>query len=644
MCGIYGIFNFSGRQSEHPDVLHRMGDVITHRGPDDDGEYIGPDILLGMRRLAIIDVNGGHQPIVNENKTIWAVCNGEIYNFRELREELRRQGHTFRSETDSEVVVHAYEQYGDDFVSRLDGMFGFALWDATRRRLLVGRDRLGIKPLYYLNDGFRLIFGSEAKSILAVPGVTAEFDPFALREYLTLGYTPAPFSMFRGICKLPPASLLVCEGGQCEIRNYWQFPEIIDHSLSERDWAENLLETFEAAVVSQMVSDVPLGAFLSGGIDSSSVVALMAKHSSQAVKTYSIGFEDSEGGQYYNELPYARRIAELFGTDHKEILVKPDVAQLLPQLLWHMDEPMADAAFITTYLVSEFASREVKVILSGVGGDELFGGYRRYLGEYYGQYYNCLPRWLRRNILTPLAHVLPSDRHSPLLNLSRYARSFMLSNELSFEERYRSYVQVFSRMQQSRLLQEPSNNGADSLGTVLSEVGHGDALRRLLQVDLATQLPDDLLMLTDKMTMATSLECRVPILDQRLVELSSRMPSRYKIHGRHLKHILKVAFKGILPDDILHRKKRGFGAPMGAWLKGALSPLLKSVLSKEAIQRREVFDWNEVERTIALHEANKEDHTDHLLALMNFELWSRMYLDGQVPSDVAAQLQDELVH
>ncbi|GJL54349.1 MAG: asparagine synthetase B [Nitrospirales bacterium] len=644
MCGIYGLLSFSGQDPGHPSVLTRMGDAMAHRGPDDDGEYVGRGVFLGMRRLAIIDVAGGHQPISNETGTIWVVCNGEIYNFRALRETLRGLGHTFQTGTDSEVVVHAYEQYGDDCVSHLDGMYGFALWDATRRRLLVGRDRLGIKPLYYVNDGSRLIFASEIKSILEVPGVNAELDPVALREYLTLGYTPAPYSMLRGIRKLPPASLMICENGHCDIRNYWKFSDTVDYSLNEQDWAEQVLETFETAVVSQMVSDVPLGAFLSGGIDSSSVVAMMAKHSTQPVKTYAIGFEGSDGAQYYNELPFARRVAELFGTDHKEILVKPDVAQLLPRLLWHMDEPMADAAFITTYLVAEFARRDVTVILSGVGGDELFGGYRRYLGEYYAQYYNRLPGWMRRHVLTPLAHRLPSDRHSPLLNLSRYARSFMLSNELSFDERYRTYVQVFNRLQRSRLLQESCGHDVDALGSVLSESGNGDALRRLLHVDIATQLPDDLLMLTDKMTMATSLECRVPILDQRLVELAARMPSRYKIHGRHLKHILKVAFKGVLPDDILHRKKRGFGAPMGAWLKGALAPLLRSVLSQESVQQRGVFDWNEVEHTIALHEANKEDHTDHLLALMNFELWSRMYLDGQLPADIALQLQDEVVH
>ena len=644
MCGIYGILSVSEGKAEHPDILDRMGNIMVHRGPDDYGAYVEPGIWLGMRRLSIIDVEGGHQPIPNETETVWTVCNGEIYNFRELRTELSQHGHMFRSNSDSEVVVHAYEHYGDEFVTRLDGMYGFAVWDVKRRRLLVGRDRLGIKPLYYFNDGSRLIFASEAKSILAVPGVRAELDHVALKEYLTLGYTPAPYSMFRGIQKLPPASMLVWENGRCEIRTYWQFPNEVDVLMNEQEWAESVREQFEAAVVSQMVSDVPLGAFLSGGIDSSSVVAMMANNSVQPVKTYAIGFEDSEGGRYYNELPYARRVAELFGTDHKEILVKPDVARLLPDLLWHMDEPMADAAFITTYLVAEFARRDVTVILSGVGGDELFGGYRRYLGEYYGQYYNRLPEWMRRHVLTPIARRLPSDRHSPLLNLSRYARSFMLSNALSFEERYRTYVQVFNRAQRGRLLQESMHADTDSLGTVLAESGYSDTLQRLLYADLSTQLPDDLLMLTDKMTMAVSLECRVPILDQRLVELSARMPTKFKIHGRQLKHILKVAFNDILPDDILHRKKRGFGAPMGAWVKGALSPLMKYILSKESIQARGIFDWEEVERTIVLHEANREDHTDHLLALMNFEIWSRMYLDGLSPEEVSAQLQGEFLH
>jgi asparagine synthase (glutamine-hydrolysing) len=598
-------------------------------------------MLLGMRRLSIIDVAGGHQPIPNEDETIWVVCNGEIYNFRDLREQLQRRGHTFRTGSDCEVIVHLYEEYGDECVVHLDGMYGFALWDARRRRLLLGRDRLGIKPIYYLDDGVKLVFASEAKAILATPGVQAEIDPVGLHEYLALGYTPAPHSMLRGIKKLPPASLLVCEKGQCTVRRYWQLPTEVDDSLSEDEWAEAVLARLESAVVSQMVSDVPLGAFLSGGIDSSSVVALMARHSTQPVKTYSIGFEGSGGAAYYNELPYARRVAELFKTDHREILVKPDVASLLPRLLWHMDEPIADSAFITTYLVAEFARRDVTVILSGVGGDELFGGYRRYLGEYYGHYYNLLPGWLRRQALTRLAQLLPTDRHSPLLDLSRYARSFILANDLPLEERYRAYLQVFSRPQRERLLRACQTNGDDALDRALAATGGDDVLRRLFAADLATQLPDDLLMLTDKMTMATSLECRVPFLDQQLVELAARMPSRYKIRGRTLKHILKKALAGLLPPDILHRKKRGFGAPMGAWLRDELSPVLSSVLSRESVERRGLFNFAAVQETISLHAANKEDHTDHLLALMNLEIWCRIYLDGRNQADVSAQLTAE---
>jgi asparagine synthase (glutamine-hydrolysing) len=641
MCGIYGVVAL--REGEPLDVslIQRMGDVIRHRGPDDAGEYVVAGMLLGMRRLSIIDLAGGHQPIPNEEETVWVVCNGEIYNFRDLRAQLRQRGHTFRTGSDSEVIVHLYEEYGDECVVHLEGMYGFALWDARRYRLVVGRDRLGIKPIYYRNDATHLIFASEAKAILAIPGVHAEIDPQGLSEYLALGYTAAPGSIFRGIYKLPPASLLVCENGHCRVERYWKLPADADGSMNEKEWTEAVRARLEAAVVSQMVSDVPLGAFLSGGIDSSSVVAMMARHSTRPVKTYSIGFESSSGGAYYNELPYARRVSELFKTDHKEIVVKPEVASLLPRLLWHMDEPIADSAFVTTYLVAEFARRDVTVILSGVGGDELFGGYHRYLGEYYGRYYSLLPRWLRQQVLSRLAPALPSDRHSPLLNLSRYARSVVLANELPFEERYRSYLQVFSRPRRDQLLRVCRNGDPDALDRVLAATNGDDALRRMFAVDLATQLPDDLLMLTDKMTMATSLECRVPFLDHQLVELAARMPSRFKIRGRDLKYVLKKAFAGILPPDILHRKKRGFGAPMGAWLKHELSPLLRSLLSRECVDRRGLFNWNAVHETIALHEANKEDHTDHLLSLMNLEIWCRIYLDGCSPADVAARIKDE---
>lgn len=627
-----------------PAVADAMGAVTVHRGPDDHGSYVGQGVVLGMRRLSIIDLAGGHQPIANEDRTLWVVCNGEIYNFRELRDTLRRRGHVFATGSDTEVIVHLYEEFGDDFARHLNGMYAFALWDAKRGRLLIGRDRLGIKPLYYYNDSRRLIFASEAKAILAAPGVSAELDTAAVEQYLALGYVPAPYSIFAGIRKLPPASLMVCERGRMDIQPYWRCPTEIDGSLSERQWTERTAEKLEQAVVSQMVADVPIGAFLSGGIDSSGVVALMAKHCDRPIKTYSIGFNTGKAGEYYNELPYARQVAERFGTEHKEILVNPDIAALLPKLIWHMDEPVADTAFITTYLVAEFARQDVTVILSGVGGDELFGGYRRYLGEYYRGYYNALPRWLRKRVLQPIAQHLPSDRHSPLMNLSRYARSFILANELSFEERYRSYVQVFSRDRRAGLRRVGAPESLDALMAAFDAAQHGDALNRLMQVDLMTQLPDDLLLLTDKMTMATSIECRVPLLDHELVELAARMPSHLKIRGRQLKYVLKKALRGLLPEEILHRRKRGFGAPMGAWLKQELVPLLHLVLSKDSVNARGLFHWDAVKETIALHSANREDHTDHLLALVNLELWCRMYVDGTSPADLSDQLKRELAN
>lgn len=637
MCGIHGLLSFRGDTPDRS-LLHRMGAITTHRGPDDEGCYIGAGVALGMRRLSIIDLAGGHQPIANEDETLWLVCNGEIYNFRELSERLRAAGHVFRTGSDVEVILHLYEDYGDACVEHLHGMFGFALWDVRRQRLLIGRDRLGIKPLYYLHDAGRVVFASEAKAILAISG-SAALDPVGVEQYLCLGYVPTPYSIFAGIRKLPPASVLVAEKGSIVIRSYWRCPSKQDHAVSEREWNARLLEQLERAVAAQMVADVPLGAFLSGGIDSSCVVALMARHSDQPIKTYAIGFDTGTAGEYYNELPYARQVAALFGTEHKEIIVKPDVAGLLPKLLWHMDEPIADSALITTYLVAEFAQRDVKVILSGVGGDELFGGYRRYLGEYYGQYYHRLPAWLRHNVMLPLARRLPADRHSPLLNLSRYARSFILSAERPWQERYRAYVEVFGRERLAQLLRRPITGQADALTAAFGNADGTDALSRQIQVDLMTQMPDDLLLLTDKMTMATSIECRVPLLDESLVELAAIMPSSYKIRGRTLKYGLKQALKGLLPDEILHRRKRGFGAPMGAWLKHELAPLLRHVLSRESIERRGLLHWDAVRELIAQHEANREDHTDHLLSLLNLELWSRLYLDGVTPADLSQQIK-----
>jgi asparagine synthase (glutamine-hydrolysing) len=642
MCGIFGILNLDGSPVERA-ALQAMARLTMHRGPDDEGFHLDGACGIGMRRLSIIDLAGGHQPLINADAHLALVCNGEIYNFRELRRELQALGHRFKTGSDSEVVLHGYAQWGDGFLQRLNGMYGFALWDGRRRRLLLGRDRLGIKPIYVYRDARRLAFASEAKALLGLPGVSARIDPDALSSYLNLGYVAAPRSMFRGISKLPPATILTVEDGHVEERRYWRIPHTTEHGVSEQAWIERIRERLNEAVRMQMVSDVPIGAFLSGGIDSSAVVGLMASHSDRPIRTYAIGFEGAAAEQYYNELPYARRVAELFGTEHREIIVRPDTASLLPRLLWHMDEPIADTAFITTYLVSEFARREVTVILSGVGGDELFGGYRRYLGDYYQGYYGRLPGWMRRAAASA-GRRLPSDRHTPFLNFSRLAKGFLENAELPFEDRYRGYVEVFPLSAARRLLKgEGSGTGRDAIAEAFLEAGGEDGLNRMLAVDAETQLPDDLLLLTDKMSMATSLECRVPLLDHELVELAARMPQEVKVRGGRLKHAMKEAVSGMLPRDIIERTKRGFGTPMGAWLKQDLAPLMHELLSEASIQNRGLFESGEVRELIGLHDADRTDGTDRLLALMNLEIWARMYLDGRTPQDVSAELEGMLV-
>lgn len=637
MCGIYGVFDLSGNAVD-PGWLAAMGSSIVHRGPDDHGMHVAGPCAIGMRRLSIIDLAGGHQPISNADDSVWVVCNGEIYNFRELRSELEQQGYRFKTHSDTEVVLHGYAHWGADVVLKLNGMFAFAVWDARAGRLLVARDRLGIKPLYVYRDARRIAFASEAKSLLMLPGVAASIDPTALSEYLHLGYVPAPFSIFGGISKLPPATVLSIERGGVTERRYWLPPSEVDPSRSEDDWVGLVRERIDASVRMQMVADVPMGAFLSGGVDSSAVVACMSRLSDRPIKTYAIGFEGGAAEKLYNELPYARRVADLFGTEHHEIIVKPDVVSLLPKLAWHMDEPIADSAFVTTFLVSQFARQDVTVILSGVGGDELFGGYRRYLGEHYLRRLERVPRWLRRSALA-LGDRLPADRHSSLLNVSRLAKGFLASADMTFEDRYRSFVQVFPRAEIADLLKAGGEAGADALLAAFGGPRGGDALNRMLRVDTETQLPDDLLLLTDKMTMATSLECRVPLLDHELVELGARIPESIKVRGGRLKHVMKRAFADTLPADILDRKKRGFGTPMGAWLRGELSPVVRELLAKPAIERRGWLNHEPVARLVADHAAKRVDGTDRLLALLSLEVWARLYLDRRTPDDLADELK-----
>jgi asparagine synthase (glutamine-hydrolysing) len=637
MCGIHGIIQLDGKPIEAP-WLSAMGDVTAHRGPDDEGQHIDGECGIGMRRLSIIDLAGGHQPITNTDGTLTIVCNGEIYNYRELRQQLQARGYRFKTGSDTETLLHGYAVWGDEVVQHLNGMFDFALWDARRRRLLIGRDRLGVKPLYVLQDERRLAFATEAKALLELPGVGAELDRGALADYLHLGYVPAPLSIFKGIRKLPPATLLAVEGGQVREWRWWRLPACVDRSLTEQQWVARVRERIETSVEMQMVSDVPIGAFLSGGIDSSAVVGFMARHTPHPVRTYSIGFEGGAAETLYNELPYARQVAERFGTRHREIVVKPDVVGLLPRLLWHMDEPVSDTAFITTYLVSEFARQDVKVILSGVGGDELFGGYRRYLGSHYAAKFGRLPAWARR-LAVAAGQRLPSDRHSGALNVLRLAKGFIASAEMDADDRYRSYLQVLPRSGVAALLLKDEGQGGDALQAAFAAAGHDDELNRMFAVDCETQLADDLLLLTDKMSMAVSLECRVPLLDHELVELAAAMPASIKVRDGQLKHVMKQALSDLLPQEILYRPKRGFGTPMGAWLKRELAPLLHRLLAPEVVARRGLFNQTAIDRLMADHQANRVDGTDALTALMNLEIWSRLYLDRHDPAAVAAELK-----
>ena len=512
-------------------------------------------------------------------------------------------------------------------------MFAIALWDASRSRLILARDRLGKKPLYFCREPGRFLFASEIKSILEVCNIPRNLSVRALQEYLALGYVPAPWTLLEGIEKLLPGHYMIIEKGSTRCERYWDVPQGSPESHSEEEWIERVRDKLVESVRLRLISDVPLGAFLSGGIDSSAIVAAMTHLTDRPVKTYSIGFD--AGDRFYNELPYAQIVAKTFATDHHEIMVRPDVSELLPKLIWHLDEPIADSAFITTYLVAKLARESVTVILSGVGGDELFGGYRRYLGDNLARYYRWLPGVIRKKWLPGIVAALPQDRHSNLKNYVRYADAFIKSAESTSASRYMSYVTLFSPELQDSLLVNRFANGlsrsnglaSPTMGNYFAAAGDDDDLNQMIYVDTKTSLADDLLALTDKMTMAASIECRAPFVDQELVELAARMPGSLKVRGLTMKYVLKKAVEPWLPPDILNRKKRGFGAPMGSWIRKDLEPLLQSLLSESQIKKRGLFNWSFVHRMIDQHMAQKSDYTDHLLALINLEIWCRIFLD-----------------
>ncbi|MBI3622346.1 MAG: asparagine synthase (glutamine-hydrolyzing) [Nitrospirae bacterium] len=632
MCGICGFVGLHDGA-----LLSRMTQRLVHRGPDDEGSYLEGTTGLAMRRLSIIDLTGGHQPIANEDGTVRIIFNGEIYNYRELREALIAKGHTFTTHSDTEVIVHLYEEYGDACVERLRGMFAFALWDARQEQLLLARDRLGIKPLYYLVHHGALLFASELKALLEYDGLQKTIDPRALASFLTFLYIPSPGTILTGVRKLPPAHLLRYRKGELSLRSYWRpgFPNERERRRllrrHPRDIADELKSLVTESVRAHLISDVPLGVFLSGGLDSGSIAALMARESSGPIDTFTIGY--GEEAASYNELDAARTVARHIGSNHHEEIVTPDVMGLLPKLVWHLDEPFADSSLIPTYLVSASARRHVTVALTGIGGDELFGGYPRYLGARLAAGYSRLPMWARRT-LAGLADRVPESTGSR--NAAGWVKRFLKSGPLSPRERYLSWISFYDERGLHALLAPPMQAAVGDTASLWDAhrqwYDHPDALAildRVFSVDVQGYLADDLLMLGDKMSMAASLELRVPYCDHRLLEYAASIPAEVKVRGLTLKALFRDAIRELIPSEILHRDKQGFMVPIGQWLNRELKPLVRELLSEGAILKRGYFNPAEVSRLLKEHESGRRNLSDQIFALLVLELWHRIYLDGE---------------
>ncbi len=623
MCGIAGIYDPRHSVGISGEVLRRMAHVIRHRGPDEDGFFEDGVTALGMRRLSIIDLATGRQPVSNEDGTVHAVYNGEIYNFRELRRDLESRGHTFRSLTDSEVIVHAYEEDGAGCVERLRGMFAFALWDSRTRTLLLARDRLGIKPLHYTIQGGALIFGSEIKSILCHPKVSRELDPEALDYFFTYRYIPDPISIFREVRKLPPGHLLEARDGQITVRPYWNVPEPEEGAARDPKLSQRLLERLDDAVRVRLVADVPLGAFLSGGVDSSSIVTSMAGAMEEPVKTFSIGFEE----EAFDELEFARLTARQCSTDHHERTVGSMDFQHLEAVLSFFDEPFGDVSSVPTYFLSELAREKVKVALSGDGGDELFAGYERYKTDRLYARFDFLPLSIRRELFGTLAKLWPSGwrgrKAIERFNYPQVDRYLMSGASLKREERAALY--------HTDLLSRLGPDAPRDRFLTHWEARKGDALDRLLYLDLKTYLPGDILTKVDRMSMAHSLEVRVPLLDHHLVELAMRIPAREKLVGSRSKFIFRQAVGGRLPREILERPKQGFSVPVLGWLTGPLAGYADEVLLDPRTVERPYFNQRWVAAVLGEPRLRRV-HAHQLWLLLVFELWHRRYLDDAEPA------------
>jgi asparagine synthase (glutamine-hydrolysing) len=599
--------------------------TLVHRGPDDEGFLVNGPVGLGMRRLNVIDLVTGHQPIANEDGSVWIVFNGEIYNYDELRKKLEQNGHRFLTHTDTETIVHAYEQWGQQCVTKLNGMFGFAIWDGRNQTLFLARDRLGVKPVYYFLDDDCLVFGSELKAVLEHPDVPRIIDFEALDSFLTFEYIPAPLTIFRQIKKLAPGHFLIWHNGDVSIRQYWNLRFAPSEQSSEQDLSRELYDLLRDSVRIRLVSDVPLGAFLSGGIDSSTIVCLMSELLDRPVKTFSIGFDDPS----YNELKYAGAVAAYFGTEHHELTIQPDIVTLAEDLVRHLDEPLADVSIFPTYLVSKLAREQVTVVLSGDGGDEIFAGYDWYVADKIASYYRHLPAWLTKRCAPWVAARLPpSSRKKGMTNkIKRFIDGSVLPSSL---QHFRWNV-FLTEQQKQQLYTEELKNAIDHRSTCgrftsyLNGSGQADALWQEQFADVKTYLPDDILTKVDRMSMANSLEARTPYLDYRVVEFASRLPSEMKINGLQTKYLLKRCMANKLPAPILSRKKEGFSIPMKNWLKQELKPLMEDVLSASRIKQNGFFDPSCIEKLKAAHLAGSANNSHQLWSLMVFEIWRDMY-------------------
>jgi len=631
MCGIAGFIDRECTRDSAEQLIDGMCQAIRHRGPDAQGTWVGDGVALGTRRLAIIDLASGHQPVFNEDQSILIVFNGEIYNYRELQLELQARGHHFHTNSDTETIVHAYEEYGDDCVNHLRGMFAFAIWDRKHQRLLAARDRFGKKPLNYYWDGQRLIFGSEIKSILTL-GIPRKVNPIALDEYLVYRYVPAPHTLFQGVEKLPAGHILVYQDGEVSTKCYWELPFTPTCKDDEATAIERTHALLKDAVQVRLMSEVPLGAFLSGGIDSSLVVAFMSQLMSQPVKTFSIGFEEDD----YSELPYARQVAKYFGTEHHEFCVRPDLVSVLPELVWAYDEPFADDSMLPTYYVSKLAREHVTVDLTGDGGDEIFAGYSHYLHEHS---LHRIPPFLRF-ALGHGSRLLPDGIRGKkgLDNLRRDPASRYLQSIMLFPGQTRS-----SLYSQDFFAEVQHHNPYQRLVSQFSAASHLDITARQQYADVRTYLADDILVKVDKASMFNSLETRAPLLDQYLVEYVSSLPSTIRMGHGILKSLLKKVAADLLPATILQRPKQGFSTPIKHWFREDLAGYAHDLLTSTQAQQRGIFDPQFISNLLK-RDTNRPqgNYSKAIWALLCLELWFQVYIDQPAVPTRAILRDDEL--